>query len=108
MSAAESPVVEPYIAPSRAIFARPRSASAVPAARPCSATSRYRSGVVPARASASSAAIAARMRGSTWEASATVSVHPGSARTASRTPAGTCMAPPPWAAHRPVTTPPTR
>lgn len=107
ISTAESPVVAPYMAPSSAIFARVRSPIPDPARRPCSATARYRSCPEPAAARARSCDMAARMRGSTWEASATVSSHPGSARTASRTAAGTCMAPPPWAAQRPVTTPPT-
>ena len=49
---------------------------------------------------------AARMRGSSWPASATTSRQPGSARTAPRITRGICSAPPPRVAQRPETTPP--
>ena len=52
------------------------------------------------------AAIAASTRGSSCATSATTSSQPGSARTASRSWRGSCSAPPPDDAQRPVTTPP--
>ncbi len=61
----------------------------------------------PPAASPASPAIAASTRGSSWAASATISVQPSSATTTRRITLGICSAPPPLVAHRPDTTPPT-
>ena len=89
------------MAPSIAYFASDRVST-----MPASTTPWYRSACRPAAAMAPSPDIAASTRGSSWAASATTSFHPGSARTAARMLAGSCSAPPPLVAHRPVTTPP--
>ena len=84
-----SPVVAPYIAPSIAIFASERVATA-----PVSTMPAYRSFPRAASASAVSRAIAASTRGSSCATSATTSSQPGSARTAARSWRGICSAPP--------------
>ena len=95
------PSSTPYIAPSIAIFASARVATA-----PVSTMPAYRSGPRAASASASSRAMAASTRGSSCATSATTRRQPGSARTALRSCRGSCSAPPPDDAQRPVTTPP--
>ena len=67
----------------------------------------YRSLSRAASAILESCASATSTRGSSWEASATISLWPGSAWTAPRIWRGICSAPPPREAQRPETTPPT-
>ena len=68
----------------------------------------YRSLDRAASAIAASPLIPASTRGSSWATSATTNRQPSSATAAGRIWVGTDSAPPPVAAHRPVTTPPGR
>ncbi len=97
-----SPLVWPYIAPSRPSLAFSRSPW-----KACAASAAYRSPSAAVRASPASWERAASTRGSSWAASATTRAQPGSATTAPRRMRGICSAPPPRLAQRPETTPPT-
>jgi hypothetical protein len=102
-----TPVVPPYIAPSMPTFACSRESTAPAATIPAYMSVLAPSLLRPAAAMRSSRASAASTRGSSWAASATTNVQPGSAVTARRTLWGSDSAPPPVLAQRPVTTPPT-
>ena len=83
--------------PSPPTAARPRRCRRCRRTGPCPA---------PHRPAPCRAAIAASTRGSSCATSAITRRQPGSARTAARSWRGSCSAPPPDDAHRPVTTPP--
>src|ERR671939_379229 len=96
-----SPRVPPYIAPRM-----PTLASAPVAPAPAATMPAYRSAERAASAIAASPLMPASTRGSSCATSATTNRQPSSATAAGRICSGTDSAPPPFDAHRPVTTPP--